>query len=122
MAGRRLRKLQFRESPVTHHSQGSIHWRPVWSPGSADPENSWWKWANGFSAYLNWFQIDKHNLIGSFGAQGVVDLATPPPGNFVVRNPVTTQITDVTTAYLNSGNGRAEGIANTTLTFGINNI
>jgi iron complex outermembrane recepter protein len=82
----------------------------VWSPGSADPENSWWRWANGFSAYLNWFQIDKHNLIGSLGAQGVVDLATPPPGNFVVRNPVTSQITDITTTYLNSGNGRAEGI------------
>ena len=33
----------------------------VWSPGSTDSDNSWWKWANGFSAYINWFQIDEHN-------------------------------------------------------------
>ena len=82
----------------------------VWSPGSADPQNSWWKWANGFSAYLNWFQIDIHNWIGALTAQEIVDMPSPPPGNFVTRNPVTTQITDITASYLNLGNTRNCGI------------
>ncbi|HKM59204.1 MAG TPA: TonB-dependent receptor [Chthoniobacterales bacterium] len=82
----------------------------VWSPGSSDPENSWWKWANGFSAYFNWFQIDIHNLIGTLSAQQLVDMPTPPPNNFVTRDPVTTQITNVTASYLNLGNTRNCGI------------
>jgi iron complex outermembrane receptor protein len=82
----------------------------VWSPGSADPENSWWKWAKGFSAYINWFQIDVHNLIGTLTPQEIVDMATPPPGNFVTRDPVTTAITNITSSYLNLGNTRNCGI------------
>jgi len=82
----------------------------VWSPGSSDPQNSWWKWANGFSAYINWFQIDIHNLIGTLTPQEIVDMPSPPPGNFVTRDPVTTQITDITSTYLNLGNTRNCGI------------
>ncbi len=36
----------------------------TWNPGAADPEHSWWGWANGFSFYANWFEINLHNLIG----------------------------------------------------------
>jgi iron complex outermembrane recepter protein len=82
----------------------------VWSPGATDPDTSWWKWANGFSAYMNWFQIDEHNLIGTLTPQEIVDLPGPLPGNFVVRDPATTLITDITSTYLNLGNRRTEGI------------
>jgi outer membrane receptor protein involved in Fe transport len=82
----------------------------VWSPGASDPDTSWWKWANGFSAYMNWFQIDQHNLIGKVTPQQIVDMTSPPPGNFVARDPNTTLVTDITSTYLNLGNQRTEGI------------
>ena len=83
----------------------------VWTPGAADPDTSWWKWANGFSAYFNWFQIDQHNLIGTLTPQQIVDLgAAAPPGNVVTRDPSSTLITDIKSTYLNLGNNRTEGI------------
>jgi iron complex outermembrane receptor protein len=83
----------------------------VWSPGSSDPEHSWWAWANGFSAYINWFQIDQHNQFGTLSPQEVVDLgAAAPPGNFVTRSPNTGQIVEVTSGVTNLGNGRSEGV------------
>jgi iron complex outermembrane receptor protein len=83
----------------------------VWSPGSSDPEHSWWGWANGFSAYINWFQIDQHNQFGTLTPQEVVDLGNAaPPGNFVTRSATTGQIIEVTSAVANLGNGRSEGI------------
>jgi len=82
----------------------------VWSPGSADPENSWWGWANGFSAYINWFQVDQHNVVGTLGPQNVLDLgSSAPPGNFVVRDS-TGAILEVVDNYLNVGNNRSNGI------------
>src|ERR1700756_1700535 len=83
----------------------------VWSPGSSDPEHSWWGWANGFSAYINWFQIDQHNQFGTLTPQEVVDLGSAaPPGNSVTRSATTGQIIEVTSAVANLGNGRVEGI------------
>jgi hypothetical protein len=83
----------------------------VWSPGSSDPEHSWWGWANGFSAYINWFQIDQHDQFGTLTPQEVVDLGgSAPPGNFVTRSATTGQIIEVTSAVANLGNGRSEGI------------
>jgi iron complex outermembrane recepter protein len=34
----------------------------VWTPGSKN-EDSWWHWAKGFTAYLDWYQVEIHNLI-----------------------------------------------------------
>jgi outer membrane receptor protein involved in Fe transport len=82
----------------------------VWSPGASDPDTSWWKWANGFSVYFNWFQIDQHNLIGTLTPQQIVDMPSPPPGNFVTRDPNTNLINNITSTYLNLGNNRTEGI------------
>jgi iron complex outermembrane recepter protein len=83
----------------------------VWSPGSSDPEHSWWGWANGFSAYLNWFQIDQHDQFGTLTAQQVVDLgAAAPPGNFFTRSPSTGLITEITAGTANLGNGRSDGL------------
>jgi iron complex outermembrane recepter protein len=84
----------------------------VWNPGSSDPEHSWWGWANGFSAYFNWYQIDQHNLIGTLTAQEVVDLAALGaafPGTAVIRAP-NGSISDVIATYENLGDGRVNGI------------
>jgi len=82
----------------------------VWSPGSVDPDHSWWGWANGFSAYVNWFQIDQHNVIGTLQSQNIVDLGTgAPAGNSTVRGP-SGLITQIFGTYLNLGNERNDGI------------
>jgi len=84
----------------------------VWNPGSSDPEHSWWGWANGFSAYFNWYQIDQHNLIGTLTAQEVVDLAaigSTFPGTAVVRAP-NGSISSVVASYENLGNARLNGV------------
>jgi len=57
----------------------------VWSPGSADPEHSWWGWANGFTAYVDWVQITKHNVIAAINPQFVVNNPNLFPG-FVHRD------------------------------------
>ena len=58
----------------------------VWNPGSADPEHSWWGWANGFTAYVDWIQITKHSVIAQIPAQEVIDNPSLFPG-FVTRGP-----------------------------------
>ncbi len=74
----------------------------VWSPGSADPEHSWWGWANGFTAYVDWIQITKNSLIGQIPAQDVVNNPTEFPG-FVHRDSSGT-ITTVDDPLENLGN------------------
>jgi len=64
----------------------------VWSPGSADPEHSWWGWANGFTAYVDWIEITKHNVIAQIAVQNVIDNPTLFPG-FVHRDPTGAIIT-----------------------------
>ena len=85
--------------------------RGIWTPGSSDPEHSWWGWLNGFSAYVDWFQLDQHDVFGTLTPQEVVNLGSAaPPGNFVVRNPTTGQISEVVNTYINLGDQRAEGL------------
>jgi iron complex outermembrane receptor protein len=45
----------------------------VWTPGSKDPEHSWWGWANGFTAYVDWTEISKRNVINQINAQFVIN-------------------------------------------------
>jgi iron complex outermembrane receptor protein len=78
----------------------------VWSPGSTDPEHSWWGWADGFSAYLNWFEITQHNLIGNIDAQTLIDLNFP---GAVIRNSAGT-ITQVNAVFQNIGSRLVDGI------------
>src|SRR5271165_6197425 len=52
----------------------------VWSPGSADPEHSWWGWANGFNAYIDWFQVQKGNDISVLNAQQLLNQENDFPG------------------------------------------
>ena len=84
--------------------------RGIWTPGSSDPEHSWWGWANGFSAYFDWFQIDQHDVFGTIPPQTVVNLgAANPPGNFVTRNSLG-GIAEVVSTYENLGDFRSQGI------------
>jgi iron complex outermembrane recepter protein len=84
--------------------------RGVWSPGSSDPDHSWWGWANGFSAYLDWFQIDQHNVVATLTPQEVVDIGNGVlPGNGFTRGP-TGLIDLVFNTYENLGNSRNDGI------------
>jgi iron complex outermembrane recepter protein len=84
--------------------------RGIWSPGSSDPDHSWWGWAKGFSVYIDWFQLDQHDVFGVLTPQDVVDLGSAAPtGNYVVRGP-TGVIDEVVNSYLNLGNERSEGI------------
>ena len=52
----------------------------VWTPGSKD-ENSWWHWAKGFTAYVDWYQVELRNVI-SVPAPATV-LAANLPGSVV---------------------------------------
>jgi iron complex outermembrane recepter protein len=52
----------------------------VWTPGSTDPDHSWWGWANGFTAYLDWVEILKRNAIQTIDAQFIVDNPALFPG------------------------------------------
>ncbi len=80
----------------------------VWSPGSVDPENSWWGWANGFTAYVDWYEITLRNLVGTLTAQQVVDTASGFPGA-VVRG-ASGNIVNINTAFQNLGTRRVDGI------------
>jgi iron complex outermembrane receptor protein len=57
-----------------------------WSPGSSDPEHSWWGWANGFTAYIEYFQIQKDNQISLLNAQQLLNQESDFP-NLIVREP-----------------------------------
>jgi iron complex outermembrane recepter protein len=84
--------------------------RGVWSPGSSDPDHSWWGWANGFSAYFDWWQLDQHNVVGTLTPQNVVDIGNGVlPGNGFVRGP-SGLISSVFNTYENLGDSRSEGI------------
>jgi iron complex outermembrane recepter protein len=77
----------------------------VWNPGASDPEHSWWGWANGFSAYIDWYSINVRNLIGQLTPQTIVDINLP---GAVVRNGAGT-ITSVNAAFQNLGQSRFSG-------------
>jgi iron complex outermembrane recepter protein len=83
--------------------------RGTWTPGSSDPEHSWWGWAKGFTAYIDWFQLDQHDIFGTLNGQEVADLASPPPGNSVIRGP-TGVIEEIINGYTNLGDLRSEGV------------
>ena len=53
-----------------------------------DP-NGWFHWLHGLTAYVDWFQIELRNQIGTIPSQFVVDAPTSFPGNGIVRSPAT---------------------------------
>jgi iron complex outermembrane receptor protein len=73
----------------------------VWTPGSNDPEHSWWGWANGFRAYVDWVEIQKRNTINTVGTQFVVNNPGLFPG--AVTRDVTGHIATVFAPFQNLG-------------------
>jgi iron complex outermembrane recepter protein len=80
----------------------------VWTPGASDPEHSWWGWANGFTAYVDWYQTELRNLVGQISAQQLVDLESSFPGR-VVRGP-TGNIVSINATFQNLGTLLTDGI------------
>jgi iron complex outermembrane recepter protein len=78
----------------------------VWSPGSTDPENSWWGWANGFTAYIDWSEITKRNVISQLDPQFLLTNETQFPGA-VVRLPNGT-IDHINDPFLNLASVRVD--------------
>ncbi len=80
----------------------------VWTPGSSDPDNSWWKWANGFTGYIDWYQTEIRNTVGTLTGQELVDLESSFP-NAIVRAP-SGNIVQINNNFQNLGNQRSSGI------------
>jgi iron complex outermembrane receptor protein len=102
-------------TPVLVFTGGNPHLKPensysyfagaVWNPGATDPEHSWWGWANGFSAYVDWFSINVRKLIDQIAPQTIVDINLP---GTVIRNGAGT-ITAVNATFQNLGQARHDG-------------
>jgi iron complex outermembrane recepter protein len=80
----------------------------TWTPGASDPEHSWWGWANGFTAYVDWFQIHVRNRIGQLTPQTLVDLGSFAPAGAVIRNSAG-QIQIVNATFQNLGRSTTDG-------------
>jgi iron complex outermembrane receptor protein len=81
----------------------------LWTPGAKDPEHSWWGWLNGFTAYVDWFQVEIRNLINTVPTQSVVNAPTAFPGASVIHNPNGT-IRQVNNPFVNIGSLLADYI------------
>ncbi len=80
----------------------------VWTPGSTDPAHSWWGWANGFTAYVDWSEITKRNEITLLDPQFLLDNEAQFPGA-VVRLP-DGAIDHINDPYLNLASVRVDSI------------
>ena len=80
----------------------------VWSPGSTDPEHSWWGWANGFTAYVDWVEITKRNEISQLSPQVILANESQFPGA-VVRLPNGT-IDHINNPFLNLASVRVDSV------------
>ena len=81
----------------------------VWSPGSYDPEHSWWAWANGLSVYADWSEILKRNVINTPPTQFVVDNPGLFPG--AVQRDAAGLIVNVNTPFENLGAIRVDSVS-----------
>jgi iron complex outermembrane recepter protein len=79
----------------------------IWTPDSKDNPDSWWKWAKGFSAYFDWYQIDLRNQISTIAAQTLVGASNAFPGT-VIRNG-SGFVQEIIANYLNVGNTLTDG-------------
>ncbi|MBV8376985.1 MAG: TonB-dependent receptor, partial [Verrucomicrobia bacterium] len=78
----------------------------IWTPGSSDPDHSWWGWANGFAAYVDWSEITKRNEITLLNPQFILANEAQFPGA-VVRLPNGT-IDYINDPYLNLASVRVD--------------
>jgi hypothetical protein len=100
------------------HVQGNPALRPetsysyytgaVWTPGASDPEHSWWGWANGFTAYVDWFQIALSKQITQLPLQQILDQENQFPG--LVQRLPNGQINYINDPFVNLGAVLVDGI------------
>jgi len=79
----------------------------LWTPGSGD-DSSWWHWAKGFTAYVDWYQIDIRNQIGTIAAQTLVGAPSAFPGTVIRGGNGLVQ--EVIANYQNFGNTLTDGV------------
>ncbi|MBV8481534.1 MAG: TonB-dependent receptor, partial [Verrucomicrobia bacterium] len=77
----------------------------VWTPASQD-ENSWWHWAKGFTAYIDWYQISVRGVIGFPNPQSLVPANQP---GVIIRN-AAGFIQQINSTYQNLGNLLTDGL------------
>jgi iron complex outermembrane receptor protein len=80
----------------------------IWTPGAQDPEHSWWGWANGFTAYVDWTEINKRGAIQLEDLNTVLANEDRAPGS-VVRNPNGT-INFINDPFVNVGAVRIDAL------------
>jgi iron complex outermembrane recepter protein len=96
-------------NPHLHPETGySYYAGAVWTPGAADPEHSWWGWLNGFTAYVDWIEISRRNVIQPPSIQFVVNNEATNP-NLVIRGTGGAIVT-VLTPFENLGAERVDAI------------
>jgi iron complex outermembrane recepter protein len=96
-------------NPNLHPETGySYYAGAVWTPGAADPEHSWWGWANGFTAYVDWIEISRRNVISEPSVQFVVNNEASNPSQ-VIRG-TGGQIVTVLTPFENLGAERVDAV------------
>jgi iron complex outermembrane recepter protein len=81
----------------------------LWSPDSKNDDNSFWHWAHGFTAYIDWWQIQMRNRIGFITPQYIASSPESFPGNRVIRD-ATGRIQGIVNPYGNLGNSQDAGI------------
>jgi iron complex outermembrane receptor protein len=77
----------------------------VWTPGSKD-ENSWWHWAKGFTGYIDWYQVELRNLIGTTSVENTISADLP---GTVIRAP-NGDLAEVKQNFQNLGTLLTDGI------------
>jgi iron complex outermembrane recepter protein len=80
----------------------------VWTPGASDPTHSWWGWANGFTAYVDWIEISRRNVIAEPSPQFIVNNEASNP-NLVIRGTGGAIVT-VLTPFQNLGAERVDAV------------
>jgi hypothetical protein len=86
----------------------SYYLEALWTPGSGD-DSSWWHWAKGFSAYIDWYQILLRNEISTIAAQTLVAAPNAFPGASVIRGG-NGLVQEIISPYQNVGNTLTDGI------------
>jgi iron complex outermembrane receptor protein len=81
----------------------------IWVPDTKDDPNGWFHWLHGLTAYVDWFQIELRNQIGTIPVQFVVNAPTGFPGTDVVRSPATGTITLIDNPFTNIGTLNTRG-------------
>jgi outer membrane receptor protein involved in Fe transport len=96
-------------NPHLHPETGySYYAGAVWTPGAADPEHSWWGWLNGFTAYVDWIEISRRNVIAEPSPQLIVNNEASNPSQ-VIRG-TGGEIVTVLTPFENLGAERVDAV------------